>query len=78
MRGFRRSNPLAVTWTLVAGQGDGPQVPSTPAVVLARKLAAGTLVARGAMPCLGLFSLEECMRALDKFDVHTTIERTLG
>ena len=78
MRGYRRSNPLAVTWTLVAGQGDGPQVPSTPAVVLARKLAAGTLVARGAMPCLGLFSLEECVRALDKFDVRTTIERTLG
>ena len=41
-------------------------------------LVVGTLVARGAMPCLGLFSLEECMRALDKFDVHTTIERTLG
>ncbi|MEO5764958.1 MAG: saccharopine dehydrogenase NADP-binding domain-containing protein, partial [Casimicrobiaceae bacterium] len=78
MRGFRRSNPLAITWTLVAGRGDGPQVPSTPAVVLARKLAAGTLVARGAMACLGLFSLEECLRALDHFDVRTTIERTLG
>ena len=78
MRGFRRSNPLAITWTLVAGQGDGPQVPCTPAIVLARKLAAGSLVARGAMPCLGLFSLEECMRALDRFEVHTTVERTLG
>ena len=29
-------------------------------MVLARKLAAGALAARGAMPCLGLFSLDEC------------------
>ena len=78
MRGFRRSNPLTINWTLVAGQGDGPQVPSTPAVVLARKLAAGALAARGAMPCLGLFSLDEALRALEKFDVRTTVERTLG
>jgi hypothetical protein len=49
-----------------------------PAVVLARNIAAVTLVARGAMPCLGLFSLEEGLRALDMFDVRTTIERTLG
>jgi len=53
-------------------------VPCTPAIFLARKLAAGSLVARGAMPCLGLFSLDECLRALDRFDVRTTIERTLG
>jgi hypothetical protein len=78
MRGYRRSNPLSITWTLVAGQGDGPQVPCTPAIVLAKKLAAGSLSARGAMPCLGLFSLEECLRALDSFDVRTTIERILG
>jgi hypothetical protein len=78
LRGFRRSNALSIVWTLVAGQGDGPQVPSTPAIVIARKLAAGTLAARGAMPCLGLFSLEEALRALEKFDVRTTVERTLG
>ena len=78
MRGYRRSNALSITWTLVAGEGDGPQVPSTPAIVLAKKLAAGTLVARGAMPCLGLFSLEECLRALDGYNVRTTIERVLG
>ncbi len=78
MRGYRRSNPLTITWTLVAGEGDGPQVPSTPAIVLAKKLAAGSLVARGAMPCLGLFSLEECLRALDGYNVRTTIERVLG
>ena len=77
LHGFRRSHRLSVTWTLVAARGDGPQVPCTAAIVLARKLAAGTLAARGAMPCIGLFSLEECLRAMDDFDVRTTISRTL-
>jgi hypothetical protein len=78
MDGYRRGRRLSVTWTLVAGQGDGAQIPCTAAVVLARKLAGGTLAARGAMPCAGLFSLDECLRALADFDVRTTIERTLG
>jgi hypothetical protein len=78
MEGYRRARKLSVTWSLVARGGDGPQVPCTAAVVLARKLAAGTLAARGAMPCLGLFSLDECVRALADFDVRTTIERTLA
>jgi saccharopine dehydrogenase-like NADP-dependent oxidoreductase len=77
MHGFRRGHRLDVIWTLVAGHGDGPQIPCTAAIVIARKLAAGTLVARGALPCLGLFSLEECLRELEGYDVRTIIERTL-
>ncbi len=77
MHGFRRGHRLDVKWTLVAGHGDGPQIPCTPAIVVARKLAAGTLVARGALPCLGLFSLEECLRELEGYDVRTIVERTL-
>ncbi|HEY3179549.1 MAG TPA: saccharopine dehydrogenase NADP-binding domain-containing protein [Casimicrobiaceae bacterium] len=77
MHGFRRGHRLDVLWTLVAGHGDGPQIPCTPAIVIARKLAAGTLVARGALPCVGLFSLEECLRELEGYDVRTIIERTL-
>src|SRR6266513_5672281 len=77
MHGFRRGHQLDVIWTLVAGHGDGPQIPCTPAIVIARKLAAGTLVARGALPCIGLFSLEECLRELEGYDVRTIVERTL-
>ncbi|HVM79069.1 MAG TPA: saccharopine dehydrogenase NADP-binding domain-containing protein [Stellaceae bacterium] len=51
--------PVRHCWSLVAEAGDGPFVPATPAVILARKLAQGRLNARGAMPCLGLFTLEE-------------------
>ena len=45
------------SWELIANEGVGPFIPATPAVILAKRLAAGTLTARGAMPCVGLFSL---------------------
>ena len=48
-----------VDWHLVARRGHGPEIPCLPAIVLARKLAAGTLAARGAMPCMGLMTLAD-------------------
>ena len=78
MSGFRRGHRLTVKWTLIAARGDGPQIPCTPAIVIARKLAAGSLAARGAMPCLGLLSLDECLRELENYDVRTVVERTLN
>jgi NAD(P)-dependent dehydrogenase (short-subunit alcohol dehydrogenase family) len=77
LHGYRRAHRLSVLWTLVAGHGDGPQIPCTPAIVIARKLAQGALVARGAMPCVGLFSLDECLRELEGYDVRTMVERVL-
>jgi uncharacterized protein YbjT (DUF2867 family) len=47
------------TWSLLAEGGDGPFVPTTPAVALVRKLARGDVAQRGAMACLDLLSLEE-------------------
>ncbi|RCS29571.1 saccharopine dehydrogenase [Rhodanobacter denitrificans] len=65
---------LRLRWSLSAAQGDGPQIPATPAVVLARKLADGELSARGAMPCMGLFTLDEALAALDGFAVGTQLD----
>lgn len=65
-------------WVIVAGSGHGPEIPATPAVVLARKLARGELSERGARPCLDLFSLAEFMSALDGFDIRTTSETPAG
>lgn len=66
--------PVRLRWSLTAAAGEGPQVPATPAVVLARQLADGQLLARGAMPCMGLFTLDEALAALDGFAVTTGIE----
>ena len=61
--------PLRRCWTLLADSGDGPQIPCTAAVVMAKKLARGEIDSSGAMPCLGFFSIEEFMQALAGFDV---------
>lgn len=57
------------TWYLLADSSDGPQIPCTAAVVMAKKLARGELDRPGAGPCLGFFTLEAFMRELRGFDV---------
>jgi uncharacterized protein YbjT (DUF2867 family) len=68
--------PLQMRWSLSAAAGDGPQIPATPAVVLARKLADGQLLQRGAMSCMGLLTLDEMLAALAGFAVETQLENT--
>jgi Saccharopine dehydrogenase NADP binding domain len=70
--------PLTLTWILIAGSGDGPQVPATAAIVLARTLARGQLPACGARPCLDLFSLEEFLAALGDYDIRVQVQRERG
>ncbi len=62
--------PRTVRWQMLAERGDGPQIPATPAVVIARKLARGEIVQRGAMPCLGLMTLAEVLDALQPYAVR--------
>ena len=47
----------------------GPRVPAAPAVLLARKLLAEAIPARGAFPCVGLISLEEFADYLARFGI---------
>jgi hypothetical protein len=53
-----------IDWHLTARRGHGPEIPCLPAIVLARKLAAGDIDARGAMPCMGLLSLADLSEAI--------------
>ena len=66
---------MHLRWRLIAANGDGPQVPATAAVVLARKLARGELPGSGARACLDLFTLDEFLDALDGYAIDTTIEK---
>jgi saccharopine dehydrogenase-like NADP-dependent oxidoreductase len=61
-----QGRPARIDWHLVARRGHGPEIPCVPAIVLARKLAVGTLTARGAMPCMGLMSLTEFAEAVNR------------
>jgi hypothetical protein len=65
----RKGGPARVDWHLTARRGHGPLIPCIAAIVLARKLAAGTLLTRGAMPCMGLMSLAEFAAAVAHLDI---------
>ncbi|MBI3563379.1 MAG: saccharopine dehydrogenase NADP-binding domain-containing protein [Gammaproteobacteria bacterium] len=66
--------PQCVRWQLLAQGADGPEIPCTPAVILARKLAQQQLPHTGAMACVGLFSLEEFLLAVDRYAIHPRVD----
>lgn len=67
--------PLHLRWRLLAHHGDGPQVPATAAVVLARKLARGRLPGSGARACLDLFTLDELLAELADYAIDTSVQQ---
>lgn len=60
-------------WTLIVEDGDGPDIPATPAFILINKLLGGEIKA-GARPCLGEFSLSELDTGLSPLRLETDIE----
>ena len=58
-----------VTWDLTARQNHGPEIPCTPALILARKLAAGQIARRGAFACLGMITLSEFDAEVSDLDI---------
>ena len=70
----RDDEPLSLTWNLVARQNHGPEIPCSPALLLARKLIADEISTRGAVPCLGMFSLSDFATELSDFDVQWQVD----
>ncbi len=65
--------PKTVTWSIVAGSGDGPQIPCVPAILLAKRLyEKDPGIAAGAFPCVGLITLEDYLAELSRFDIAAT------
>jgi len=60
-----------IKWFIIAKSADGPQIPAVPAIILARKLISRQLNIVGAMPCVGLISLEEYLAELRTFNIKT-------
>lgn len=48
-----------IRWDLVAETGHGPQMPTIPSIILAKKLAEGSLSVKGAQACVGLVTLAD-------------------
>jgi hypothetical protein len=66
----RDSRPLTKCWSLVAAQNHGPHIPCGASIALARKLAAGVALPRGAYPCVGLLSVDEYLAPLSELDIR--------
>jgi hypothetical protein len=67
----RSGRQVTLKWFIVARDGDGPYIPTAPAVVLARKIIAGTFVRTGAMPCIGMITLHEYLEELEHLKIKT-------
>lgn len=59
---------LQIRWNLIAERNHGPHVPCGAAIALARKIGAGAVLPKGAMPCMGLLTVEEFLEPLR--DLH--------
>lgn len=60
---------------VLAASDHGPHIPPTPAILVARKLARGAITERGAMPCLGLFTLAEFEQETTDLDIEVVRDR---
>jgi hypothetical protein len=67
----QQAQPISRTWWLLADNNHGPNVPCFPAIALARKLLRGEVGTRGAMPCMGLLTLDEILAAGSNLDLRT-------
>jgi hypothetical protein len=63
---------MRVTIFMIARQVHGPNIPCIPAIILARRIAAGDTPPAGARPCLDLIGLDELMAAMADLDITTT------
>ena len=66
--------PLRITWNLIAQNNHGPYVPCGAAVALAKKLCSNVRLPSGAMPCMGLLSVEDYLAALPGLDLREIVE----
>lgn len=57
-------------WHIVAAQNHGPYIPCAAAIAVAKKLADGVALPKGAQPCIGLLTVEECLAPLMALDIH--------
>ena len=65
--------PLRINWNLVAENNHGPHVPCGAAIALARKLGSGVLLPTGAMPCMGLLTVEEFLEPLRELSISEKV-----
>jgi saccharopine dehydrogenase-like NADP-dependent oxidoreductase len=63
-------NSKLLMWHLIAAENHGPHIPCGASIALTRKLASGQRLPRGAMPCLGLLTIDEYLAPLTGLNIR--------
>jgi hypothetical protein len=69
----RDGAPLRIEWNLIAEKNHGPHIPCGAAIALARKLGSGAALPRGAMPCVGLLTVEEFLEPVRDLSISEKV-----
>jgi hypothetical protein len=65
---------LRITWNLIAGSNHGRLIPCGAAIALTKKLLSATAPPpTGAMPCVGLLTVEEYLEPLRDLDIRESL-----
>lgn len=70
--------PARRRWSLCAGSGEGPYIPSMAAAHVVKRIAEGGVFAPGARMASGEISLADFEREFAAFDIETTMEESDG
>jgi hypothetical protein len=65
-----KGEPAVHHWFLIAGQDHGPFIPCFSAIALARKVLRNEVAARGAMPCMGLLTVDDIIAVGSGLDLR--------
>jgi hypothetical protein len=66
----KNGNARTRSWFIIVRDGHGPHIPTIPAIVLAKKLVRKEIELSGAMPCVGLVSLDEYLQTLQHYHIQ--------
>lgn len=69
--------PVCRTWHLTTPAIDGPEIACMAAVLLARRIARGSVTQRGAYPCMGFLGLSEFEPEFANWKMRSRIEEVL-
>jgi hypothetical protein len=70
----RDGRAAKIKWNLIAEKNHGPHIPCGAAIALARKFASGVELPKGAMPCVGLLTVEEFLEPLRDLSIREVVE----
>ncbi len=67
----KQGKRLEYSWYIIAKQGDGINIPTIPAIYIAKQISNGHLFAAGAYPCLGVIPLSAYLQELSGYEIKT-------